>query len=370
MRKTVLTGLVVCGLTVVSAPAEGQGDALTVHGYLTQAWAISDGGQFLGIPERGTTSYRTAALQFRYSLSPDDHVVVQLSHRRLGEAQLMSIEPDVRFDWVFYERRVEDLRVKVGRVPIPAGIYNELRDVGALLPFYRAPFAFYFEGANTSETVDGIVAHYLFQGDTPWSVDLSGFFGGWDLIEQSAGVAGLLPPTPPALARAENGAGGELWINTPLLGLRAGVGGSRYDIEGGLLRAPGDDNTWKEWHVSLDGSFERFTVQGEYRRIQITDDAAYIGYYGHVGINLHDQFSIHGLADYSDLKLTGTTPLDLDFGEDLAVGARVLPWPDLVLKAEFHFNEGYRAEEPTPLAALGEPPARVNYFIFSVSKSF
>jgi hypothetical protein len=49
---------------------------LTVHGYLTQAYAVTDyseGGPAvpevnLGIPEGGTTNYRQLALQFRYQI--------------------------------------------------------------------------------------------------------------------------------------------------------------------------------------------------------------------------------------------------------------------------------------------------------------
>jgi hypothetical protein len=52
----------------LSAPAAAQTDGrLQVHGYLTQAFGIADGGTYLGVPTSGTADYRTMALLCRRS---------------------------------------------------------------------------------------------------------------------------------------------------------------------------------------------------------------------------------------------------------------------------------------------------------------
>src|SRR5205085_12405810 len=111
--------------------------------------------------------------------------------------------------------------LKVGKVQIPLGIYNEVRDVGTVLPFYRPSFNFYGEGAFTSETVDGIVVSHNFFNDSAWSVDADAYFGGWDLIETD------FASNVSSRARVENTVGTQIWLNTPINGLRLGTGGSR-----------------------------------------------------------------------------------------------------------------------------------------------
>src|SRR5688572_30445570 len=122
------------------------------HGALTQAYGRSDGATVLGIPEDGTSDYRTVSLQFGYALGANDRMVVQLAHERIGESAAMAFRQDVEVDWAFYEHRFSDaLTAKAGRVQIPRGIFNEIRDIGTLLPFYRPPSAFYSESVAASE---------------------------------------------------------------------------------------------------------------------------------------------------------------------------------------------------------------------------
>ncbi|HEX7239619.1 MAG TPA: hypothetical protein VF263_05110, partial [Longimicrobiaceae bacterium] len=152
----------------VSGPLHAQGalaEKLQVHGYLTQGYAQSGELPILGISEGGTANYRTAALQFRYGITEKDNFVLQFSHRDMGTSLFTSDESSVMLDWAFYQRRFGNGSVRVGRGPIPLGIYNEVRDVGTILPFYRAPSNFYYEGF---ETLDGASANYDFALGGGW----------------------------------------------------------------------------------------------------------------------------------------------------------------------------------------------------------
>ena len=64
-------------------------------------------------------------------------------------------------------------------MPIPRGIYNELRSVGIALPMYRPPVVMYDEGAYFSETIDGLVLARTFLADRPWSIEANLYAGGW-----------------------------------------------------------------------------------------------------------------------------------------------------------------------------------------------
>ena len=218
--------------TAASSGVSGPLSKLSVHGFLTQAYATADfaKGQFpaphpdeilLGIPEDGTTAYRNLALQFRYEMTPKDIFVVQFSSRALGDSVIEEVEDEIELDWAFYERRLADhTSLKVGRVKVPLGIFNEYRDVGTILPFYRPAYSFYREGSITSETVDGLDLSHTFNPGSDWSLELDVYFGEYELIE----FAPFLSEQQAVLAKAKDVIGAQLWLNTPIYGLRFGAG--------------------------------------------------------------------------------------------------------------------------------------------------
>lgn len=372
---------------------------LSVHGYLTQAWATADflerpllpNGQprgpsprrnevSLGIPEDGTTNYRFLALQFRYDISSKDIFVVQFSSRTLGFSPLQDFEDEIELDWAFYERRVGDnTSVKVGRVQIPIGIYNETRDVGTILPFYRPSFLFYAEGAFTTETVDGISLAHTFASDSDWSLDATVYAGEWSAIEVDPGS-----PENSGISQAKDGYGAQLWLNTPLSDLRIGIGGFSWDSEGGPLEFVERRNAL---HASFDGSFGRFTLQGEYIEEAEVEDVegtvlGLVRWYVLGGLRITDSFHIWG--QWESGEVTTFAPLFLrtygfTFREEIGVSLNYFFAPNLVLKAEHHWVDEHG---PTfvPDFSMGFPPTIVNagnvefgdgsYTIVALSVSF
>src|SRR6185436_5467510 len=98
---------------------------ITLNGYLTQAYARSDEHQILGITKAGTADYSTAALRIRADMTPDDAFVLQLAHIRIGNSPIQQLKNEVDIEWLYYQRNFGDTRLKLGRVQIPFGIYNE-----------------------------------------------------------------------------------------------------------------------------------------------------------------------------------------------------------------------------------------------------
>ena len=359
MRSRLLLSLIAAA---VLAPhlAHAQGaDRLSIHGYLTQGFAISEGGPMLGITEDGTSDYGNAALQFRYALSSDDYVTLQLSHRRLAQSTLVPPDEDaIEVDWAFYGRRLGDFEAKLGRVAIPSGIYNEIRDVGVLLPFYRAPFNFYLEGAYTSETVDGAVVSYLIGADAPWSAEISAFGGEWDMTDRKV----TPPPEVVYVAetgRATGGLGGEIWVNTQFEGVRFGGGASRYRVPENV----GGGGLWKEWHGSLDISLPKLTVQAEVRKF-LFETGNYFSYYALVGVRPIPQLTLNGMVDFAALNLSYAS---MDLNNEYTLGANYALSPSVVFKLEAHKTKGYQAD--IPLSPMG-PPLDVDFLIFSVATAF
>jgi hypothetical protein len=356
------TGMTMCVAAVIaslgaSSSAAAQSallDRLQIHGYLSQGYATSSELPLFGIPTDGSTDYRNAALQFRYALSDADFAVIQLKHRRLGGSVLTADGNDVELGWAFYQRRFGAASIRLGRIPLPGGIFNETRDVGTLLPFYRAPGNFYIEGI---ESIDGVVGSF----DLP--------LGRWSL-ETHLGYGGLgfeipiVTPAGPALLadRVESFTTGQLWLNTPVPGVRIGANGARWRGE-----STAGETTQGLWIVSVDASLDRGFARGEYREVDFTDFRINT-YYAQAGLRF-GPFSLNGQADFSDVQIPVSPigPLQFQAARDLALGVNFVHTPNLVYKLEAHRSRGSNFDVYLdPLAGQG----RTNYFIGSVSVSF
>ncbi|MEM7581820.1 MAG: hypothetical protein AAF560_00445 [Acidobacteriota bacterium] len=362
--------LILCLVIASSTPAsaqDGKGplSKLSVHGFLTQAYAtssLSSGGFFsptvdeliLGIPEDGTWDYRAMALQFRYQITDKDVMIVQLSSRSLGESPINDVEDDIELDWAFYERRIGDnTAIKLGRVQIPFGIFNELRDVGTVLPFYRPPYVMYQEGSFTSETVDGLVFSHTFAPASDWALEFDFWIGEYDFFEVDPFVEGGQA----SAAKAEDAFGFQLWLNTPIPALRFGLGGQRRDVTGGLVgtfRLPDESDQFEDWYVSVDLDLEKFVFRGEYR--EFTTDGGQIFFGGdfsvsyiQIGFHPTEKFRIYGQAEFSEANhdaddftvpfgLPATQEVSVDLRRDYGIALNYLFAPHLVLKVEHHFD--------------------------------
>lgn len=360
----VLVGVVILRM-LAAEYANGQ-SGLSVYGHLTQAYAFTDGHQIFGIPKQGTTDYRNLALQFHYAISPKTAVVIQFSHKRLGLSPAMAFEDEVKLDWAFAKQELSAATsIKLGKVQLPLGIYNELRDVGTVLPFYRASFAVYREGGWTSETLDGVVVSSTINKNSPWNLDIQLFYGGWDSIEDY-GVGTL------ARARNENGLGAQLWLNAPGDALRVGLQGFRYTMRGGFLPAGTKENL-KSWMASFDANFSRFVTQAEYIDIEFRTGFSK-SYYALMGYKITGNLSLYGQADFSTLRIDIKSPFfsieaEREYLADYATGLKYAFSDNVVLKAETHWTKGFATEVNPPNFFFGQPE-KTKYTIISLSASF
>ncbi len=353
------------------APAPASGPTgplskLSVHGFLTQAWAdanftdipvgaLPDGStgplgqspdrfeESLGIPEDGTTNYRDLALQFRYDMTDEDIFVVQFSSRTLGESPLQESTAEVALDWAFYERRLSDnTSLKVGRVQIPFGIYNELRDVGTVLPFYRPSFVFYKEGAFTSETVDGLSLAHTFFAANEWNLEASVYAGEWDALILFGGVSEVV--------RSKDAYGYQLWLNSPW-DVRLGTGLVSFVQDGGGFLEPINGRR-DIFHLSLDATLGRFMLQAEYQ--EDTNIQVFGGPGAVVAIDVMEWYILAGFQASEKLRIFAQAetafareelvPLDITGTagrkqrEDSSIALNYSFNSSTVLKAEYHWT--------------------------------
>jgi hypothetical protein len=332
---------------------------------LSQAYVKSDEHQVIGIPKDGTADYRRAALLFRASLATNDALVLQFAQRRLGESPAMQVEPDVKVDWAFYEHRFGSAtRLRVGRLPMPVGLFSEIRYVGTLLPFYRAPYNFYQEGSFTSENLDGAHLSHTFGASGPVSVELNAFGGAYTTTEAYNGGVNR--------TKAQNVIGGQAWLVTPVDGLRFGIGGSRQDIKNTILTADHRDD-WSNWIASAELVRSRFRLVSEYSHWKLNQAGFQKrNVYAYAGANLTAKLRAHAAYDDGDAKLLlgGTLySLPQQF-TDAALGLSYGLRPDVVAKAEYHWNQARLIEDKPSTLNPAASPFKTQYFIVSLSASF
>ncbi len=350
--------------------AQSWTDKLSIHAYLTQGAAKSDTGVVIGIPKDGTTDYRRVALLLRYAVTTHDRFVLQIANRELGMSPTQAFEPQVKLDWAFYEHQFGDiLTVRVGQAPIPIGIYNEIRYVGTLLPFYRAPFDMYQEGSYTSETIDGAVVSHTFLPNSPWHVETQAYAGTFHYVTFSSipdSITGVLAYIG-GRAQAQDVLGGQIWLSTPLDGLRVGGGGMRFTAIGNPFDPPTLKTPETTWQVSLDGTFDRFQVRSEYGVLK-SGGFTQPRYYVQAGARVWGPITVNGQLEYENKKDTEASNLeDIAFDRDHAIGVNYAVLSNIVVKLEGHFTKGYNYE--MPISSHG-PPIDGRYAIASVSVAF
>jgi hypothetical protein len=246
------------GILILAAPSMAGAaeidSKIQIHGFLSQAYARTDGEQYLGITEDGTTDYRNIALQFRFQIADRQSLVFQLGHESRGESPIDAFRDDVEMDWAFYEAQLENMTFRVGRIPLPLGIYSELRDAGHLLPFYGPPVTIYGETSYASESIDGAGATFFLFRDSPWSVDVDLFAGQSTFSEKGrTGIA--------KFSDTSDDWGVRVWLNTPVEGLRLGYNHHSFKPEGSIVLRNDVAQTFD--YLSFDWTRERWLVRSE-----------------------------------------------------------------------------------------------------------
>ena len=341
----------------------------SIHGYLTQAYGFSRGGMVAGLTDQGTADYRRAAILARYDASPENRFVVQVAHRRLGDSPTMQFEENVKLDMAFYEHLFRTgTSVRIGKTVMPYGIYNEIRYAGTLQPFYRAPLSVYWEGTYTSETIDGVLASHRFGSGQSWELSADVFGGSYDFLEFATVQTdpGVAPALLGAKMHAKNAFGTQLWLSTPVEGLRLGMSARRHTDYGGIYPRPNGAPA-KEWTASVDGNFERWVVRAENNHIRASD-VVVKAKYAQLGFRPIAAVSLNVQADFLDFDVplpTGRT--DIKMLRDNALSVNLFLSPTSVLKLEAHRTRGINLEEAANVLGLAK---RGSYFISSFSVSF
>lgn len=339
------------GFQLQAAESGDLGSKLKFHGFLSQAWAKTDGEPFLGITDEGTTDYRNVALQLRYQLAEHQSVVFQLGHERRGSSPREPFRDEVEIDWAFYEARFTSGAVRVGRIPVTLGIYGELRDAGHLLPFYGPPTVIYGETSFASEWVDGIGFSYNFGGDAPFNVELDAFFGEGEIFERSnfGGVK---------VSSTEDDWGLRAWLNTPVEGLRVGLNHHSFQVPKSLVLRDGEKQTFT--YASFDLNRDRYLVRAEFGKgdvlLPFLEADLEIGYLT-LGFSPFPRFWVYLQAESREVMLTPKVAPDTKSYESTGISLTYNISERVVVKAEHNDVTTSDLDRPVGLLQLADVKA-------------
>jgi hypothetical protein len=379
-RKLHLGAGLALGTAVLASSLQAQDDKLTVHGSFNVGYGKTDGLPYFGMTKDGTSDYRAVALQFGYKIDDKDRIVTQFLHRNFGESPLKSVTPAIEPIWAFYEHKFDGgYTLKVGRNPLPRGLFNEVRFIGTLLPFYRVGNSVYGE---TLEYIDGAVLGKSFDLGADWSLDSYVFAGGYDLKYQIPLASG----TAVGRIRNENSLGTQLWLKTPIKGVKVGTFVQSYQSTPNATLPPEQRSPRTLTAMySADATFSKVFARAEYSTFD-TKAPGYLkfrSYYVQGGItpDEHWTFAAEFEDGFNDVSFSPAPipNIHLPLNQDLFGGVTYKPSSQVAFKLEAHQVQGYAFDKAVasiippkapPLVATLAPKSNVYYGLLSVAFSF
>lgn len=395
----------------------GLASRVKINGFLSQGFLQSSGNNFLGDSKNGTFEFNEVGLTFNAEATPKLRLGVQLLSRDLGDVS----NNEVRLDWASADYRASDLLgIRIGKVKLPMGFYNQSRDSDFLRSMVFLPQSIY------DETKRELLVSYQgggIYGNIPLKalgdLEYQGFLGeisfpndatllsqlkssAQQVLASNPGVRPAVQgyPTPPSFItffRMENKyiGGGALVYNTPMAGLRLGASflTVNNDIYINSTTPNGELKMKSKFVYSAEYTFRNFVLAGEYaetdRRQVLLNNTMVTGpsqeYYVMAAYTMFDRLTLSLLYDiYYDimsdkdgLRYKGK-PNSYDFQgwrKDMGVGLRYDVNQFWTLKAEYHDVNGAalftNVFNPSPVPG-GRPALRKewNYFAFKASFNF
>jgi len=162
-------------LGIASLSLASHVDDLQFHGFFSQAYILSDGNNFYGDSQHGSTDYMEAAINSTWRVTPTLNFAGQILSRDAGNTD----NGDLKIDFLFadikaVENDMSGLGFRLGRVRNAYGFYNDTRDVLFTRPSILMPQAVYFEGNGLRELL--------------FSADGAQLYSYWDADENSTAL--------------------------------------------------------------------------------------------------------------------------------------------------------------------------------------
>ena len=134
-------------------------DGFHIHGFLSQGYFYTSDNNLFGSSERGgSLDFTEIGVNASWLPLPNLQLAAQLLSRRAGEGEGHQGEIELDFglaDYTVVASLDSRLGVRLGRVRLPFGIYNDTRDMPFARPSILLPQSIYFERTREADRLGG-----------------------------------------------------------------------------------------------------------------------------------------------------------------------------------------------------------------------
>lgn len=378
--RTAVLALVLSQVAVLpSAAADLFGDRLRVNGFASQAFLRSEKNDYL---IEGSTDGSFQLTEFGLTVNAKINEKLRVGGQLLSRDFGVEGNHAVKLDWGFGEYRVHQaLGLRIGKVKLPIGLYNEERDLDFLRPMAFLPQGVYDElmrdfltagvGASAYGNVRlgdaGDLDYVVFVGELDVSDETTFVRVQKGYVSRSASELFGLPVTD-YVWRSETAVAARLLYNTPVSGLRLGASyadldgrfdlgafGTRFDevLAGTGIPGTVTGGFRDTWVLSGEYLSDRIELRAEFKRFrtesatfgQPTESGDTEAWYamGTFRIPGADQVAITAVYDYFErYRDREHDPANGRHNEkkDFGAGLRWDVSPGFALKAEYHTVRG------------------------------
>ncbi|MCB2181405.1 MAG: hypothetical protein KQH63_05235 [Desulfobulbaceae bacterium] len=375
------------------------GNHLSLNGYLSQGYIESSGNNFFGDSLDGSFEINEFALTTNYIANNQLRLGLQLLSRDLGEEG----NNEILIDWAVADYHWQDwLGLRLGKVKLPIGLYNQGRDTDFLRPMVFLPQSIYDENKRSLlvAATGGSIYGNFFLGNGGY-LDYQAYYGKVDFREDSGQAQGIRYLVS-NISRMKNlgsvsdfdsenryVCGGSLLYSPPLDALRFGVsyftGKTDFDFRVGGRKgeASGTNKDFivlsveyaqPDWKIAFE--YSEFTGDRKALGIDIPDGRSQ-GAYVQLCYHLYDELVLSALYDifYADKNdHSGSKYADqgqpdyLGWRKDFGLGIRWNITNQLIFKAEHHWVDG--ASLQLPIFNPQGVEEHWNYFVLKTSFNF
>ncbi|MBI5559392.1 MAG: hypothetical protein HY885_17340 [Deltaproteobacteria bacterium] len=377
MKRSLSTSSILLALLIspaATAPpchAFDLGEYLSINGFLSQGYIDSHGNNYLGDSQDGSFQLNEFGLTLNSAVTDNFRLGMQLLSRDVGQEG----DNDVLIDWAMADYRWQDwLGLRLGKVKLPIGLYNQGRDSDFLRPMVFLPQSIYDEGKRTLvvAAVGGSLYGNLSLGSSG-DLEYQAYYGSVDFRSDSGQARGMALLAARIAKMKKLGAvndltadnryvyGGSLIYTPPLAGLRAGVsyfaGESDFDFDVGTGQGEAL-GAMKDFVVlSMEYSLQKMILVAEYT--EQTGDREVLGFDvpdgrsqgGYVQLCYHalERLGVSAFydvfyADKNDHDGSGLVaqgqPDFLGWRKDLGLGLHWEITSQWLAKAEYHVVDG------------------------------
>ncbi|MGH8592046.1 MAG: hypothetical protein ACREXX_22855 [Gammaproteobacteria bacterium] len=352
-------------------------EGFQVHGFLSQGYFKTSANNVFGnSDENGSLDFTEIGINASWTPLPRLQLSTQLISRRAGEADDGEIELDVGLaDYSFLDTAELRFGVRLGRVRVPLGLYNDTRDVAFTRPSILLPQSIYPDITRAlSLSADGA----MFYGE---------YRSSWgDFTLESGPLLPRVTDSETEFALFLEDLPGDLEPRLSYFGRLVydlGQGRLRLALSGGQVvtaykprfTPPNDlqagTDLFQPVIVSAQYNSEHWTFTSEYARRAIKDegfspdfDLDVVGesYYFQGIYRLNTQWEtvlrydvlFNNVDDRDGTKLKAatqnTTPANTQFAKDWTVGLRYTGFPWFMVAAEYHrvYGTAWLSDQDNP----------------------